>query len=136
MKTSVAGRLGVALESIFAPLGFDWKTNIALVGGFAAKEVVVSTLGTAYGLGEVNTEEASNLSDRLKQDSGWNPLTAFTLLVFVMLYAPCVTTLVVIRKETGTWRWPLFAMLYTTGLAYVVATLVNTLGHFLGWGMT
>ncbi|MBI4965369.1 MAG: ferrous iron transport protein B [Desulfomonile tiedjei] len=135
LKNSVAGRLGVALESIFAPLDFDWKTNIALVGGFAAKEVVVSTLGIAYGLGQVDTKEAGNLSDTLKQDSGWNPLKAFTLLVFVMLYAPCITTLVVIKKETGTWRWPLFAALYTTTLAYFVAMFVNSLGSFLGWGI-
>jgi ferrous iron transport protein B len=134
LKNSVAGRLGVALESVFEPLGFDWKTNIALVGGFAAKEVVVSTLGTAYGLGEVDTKEAGDLSDRLGQDPGWNPLKAFTLLIFVMLYAPCVTTLVVIKKETGSWRWPLFATLYTTTLAYFVALGVNSLGSFLGWG--
>jgi ferrous iron transport protein B len=136
LKYSIAGRLGVALESIFAPMEFDWKTNIALVGGFAAKEVIVSTLGMAYGLGEVNTKEAGNLSDSLREDSGWNPLKAFTLLMFVMLYAPCVTTLVVMRKETGTWRWPLFAMVYTTILAYFVALLVNSVGSFLGWGIT
>lgn len=136
LRNSVAGRLGIALESVFSPLGFDWKTNIALVGGFAAKEVVVSTLGTAYGLGEVNTKEAGNLSDILKQDSGWDPLKAFTLLVFVMLYAPCVTTLVVMKKETGSWKWPLFATVYTTSLAYVVAILVHSLGRFLGWGIS
>lgn len=136
LKGSVAGRLGVALESVFAPLGFDWKTNIALVGGFAAKEVVVSTLGIAYGIGEVNTKEAGNLSDMLSQDSGWNPLKAFTLLIFVMLYAPCVTTLVVMKKETGSWRWPLFATVYTTSLAYVVAMLIHSLGRFLGWGIS
>ena len=134
LTNSVAGRLGVALESVFAPLDFDWKTNIALIGGFAAKEVVVSTLGTAYGMGEVNTKEAESLSERLSQDSSWNPLKAFTLLIFVMLYAPCMTTLVVMRRETGTWRWPLFAMLYTTTLAYLVA-LVSSLGRFLGWGL-
>jgi ferrous iron transport protein B len=135
LTNSVAGRLGVALESVFAPLDFDWKTNIALIGGFAAKEVVVSTLGTAYGMGEVNTKEAESLSERLSQDSSWNPLKAFTLLIFVMLYAPCMTTLVVMRRETGTWRWPLFAMLYTTTLAYLVALTVSSLGRFLGWGL-
>jgi hypothetical protein len=136
LKNSVAGRLGSALEFVFAPLDFDWKTNIGLVGGFAAKEVVVSTLGTAYGLGEVNAKEAGNLSDRLKEDPLWNPLKAFTLLIFVMLYAPCATTLIVMKKETGTWKWPLFAMVYTTTLAYFVALLVNWLGRFLGWGLT
>jgi ferrous iron transport protein B len=135
LKNTIAGRLGVALESIFAPMEFDWKTNIALVGGWAAKEVIVSTLGTAYSLGEVNTKEASNLSEKLKEEPGWNPLKAFTLLIFVMLYAPCLTTVVVMKKETGAWRWPLFAMVYTTALAYLVALLVNSLGRFLGWGI-
>ncbi|MBI5248025.1 MAG: ferrous iron transport protein B [Desulfomonile tiedjei] len=136
LKNSVAGRIGVALESVFAPLGFDWKTNIALVGGFAAKEVVVSTLGIAYGLGEVDTQDAGSLSDRLRQDSEWSPLKAFTLLIFVMLYAPCVTTLVVMRKETGGWRWPLFATFYTTTLAFAVAMLVNYVGRLAGWGLS
>jgi ferrous iron transport protein B len=87
-------------------------------------------------LKKITVALAGNLSERLSQDSGWNPLKAFTLLVFVMLYAPCVTTLVVIKKETGTWRWPLFAMAYTTTLAYGVALLVNAIGRLLGWGMT
>jgi len=136
LKNTVAGRLGVALEPIFAPMEFDWKTNIALVGGWAAKEVIVSTLGTAYSLGEVNSKEATSLSDKLKEESGWNPLKAFTLLIFVMLYAPCLTTVVVMKKETGAWKWPLFAMAYTTILAYLIALLVNSLGRLLGWGIT
>jgi ferrous iron transport protein B len=86
-------------------------------------------------LGEVNTKEASNLSEKLKEEPDWNPLKAFTLLIFVMLYAPCLTTVVVMKKETGAWRWPLFAMVYTTALAYLVALLVNSLGRFLGWGI-
>ena len=136
LKNTVAGRLGVALESIFAPMEFDWKTNIALVGGWAAKEVIVSTLGTAYSLGEVSSEESGSLSDKLKGEPGWNPLKAFTLLLFVMLYAPCLTTIVVMKKETGSWKWPLFAMVYTTTLAYLVALLVNWLGRYLGWGLS
>lgn len=135
LKNSVAGRLGVALESIFAPMEFDWKTNIALVGGWAAKEVIVSTLGTAYSMGEVNTKEAGNLSEKLQTERGWNPLKAFTLLIFVMLYAPCLTTVVVMKRETGAWRWPVLAMVYTTTLAYVVALMINLLGRFLGWGI-
>lgn len=136
LKNSIAGRLGVALESVFAPMEFDWKTNIALVGGWAAKEVIVSTLGTAYSLGEVKPKESGGLSEKLREEPGWNPLKAFTLLIFVMLYAPCLTTVAVMKRETGAWKWPLFAMVYTTTLAYVVALLVNSLGRFLGWGIT
>jgi ferrous iron transport protein B len=117
-------------------MGFDWRTNVALVGGFAAKEVVVSTLGTAYSLGDVGPEQGKRLEDRLKTQPGWNPLKAFTLILFVMLYAPCFVTLVVIRRETGTWRWPLFATAYTTTLAYCVAFTVHTIGSLLGLGVS
>ncbi|MGC8658115.1 MAG: nucleoside recognition domain-containing protein, partial [Desulfomonilaceae bacterium] len=113
-----------------------WKTNVALLGGFAAKEVVVSTLGTAYSLGTVEREQYPSLSDQLKHEPGWNPLMAFTLIMFVMLYAPCIVTLVVIKRETGKWRWMLFAMVYTTTLAYVVALIVKTTGTLLGLGLT
>ncbi len=136
LRHTVGGRIGVALESLTRPLGFDWRTNVALVGGFAAKEVVVATLGTAYSLGEVNPEESGSLSEKLKKAPGWNPLTAFTLIMFVMLYNPCVTTLVVIKKESGKWRWTFFAMAYTTALAFVVAWLVHSIGSLLHLGLT
>ena len=101
LKNSVAGRLGVALTGITRYAGFDWRTNIALVGGFAAKEVVVSTLGTAYSLGEVDPEETGSLSDRLRTADGWGPLTAFSLIIFTNFYAPCFVTVVCIAKEAG-----------------------------------
>jgi len=136
LRHSIGGRVGIALETVTRPLNFDWRTNVALLGGFAAKEVVVATLGTAYSLGKVSAEETTGLSERLSQEPGWNKLTAFTLILFVMFYAPCFVTLVVMRKETGTWKWPLFATLYTTMLAYVVALVVHTVGSFLGLGVT
>jgi ferrous iron transport protein B len=136
LKRSLGGRMGVALEWVFSPIGFDWRTNIALIGGFAAKEVVVSTLGTAYSLGKVDPGESEGLSEQLQKEPGWNPLMAFTLIMFVMLYEPCLTTLVVIRRETGEWRWSLFAMAYTTILAYVVALVVHSVGSALGLGVS
>ena len=135
LKYTVAGRMGVALEYVFGPMNFDWKTCIALVGGFAAKEVVVSTLGTAYSLGDVDPEDSKPLSEKLRNEPGWNALTAFTLILFVMLYAPCFVTVVVIRRETGTWKWAVFAMVYTTVLAYVVALGVYAAGSILGLGV-
>ncbi|MCG8620054.1 MAG: ferrous iron transporter B, partial [Desulfobacterales bacterium] len=105
LKNSVAGRIGVALESISSLAGFDWRTNIALVGGFAAKEVVVSTLGTAYSLGEVDPEENTSLAERLQSAPGWGPLTAFSLMIFTIFYAPCFVTVVCIARETGSWKW-------------------------------
>ena len=135
LKNTIAGRIGVALEYVFSPMNFDWKTNIALVGGFAAKEVVVSTLGTAYSLGEVDPEESESLSQKLRKEPGWNALTAFSLILFVMLYAPCFVTVAVIRKETGGWKWALFAVAYTTVLAYIVALAAYTAGSMLGIGL-
>ncbi|MFH0825081.1 MAG: ferrous iron transport protein B [Pseudomonadota bacterium] len=132
---TVAGRVGGALEPVFAPLGFDNRTIIALVGGVAAKEVVVSTLGTAYSLGRVDTSDTEGLGERLAKEPGWNPLQAFTFIIFVMLYAPCFVTLVVIRRETGAWRWTIFAVCYTVALAYGSALVVRTVGTALGLGV-
>ncbi|MEW6616578.1 MAG: ferrous iron transport protein B [Thermodesulfobacteriota bacterium] len=132
---SVAGRIGKALEKITAPLGFDWRINIALMGGFAAKEVVVTSLGTVYSMGEVDPEASGVLSERIKREPNWNPLKAFTLMLFCMLYAPCFVTLAVIRKETESWKWTGFAMVYATVIAYVVSLVVYQAGRFLSIGM-
>jgi len=132
---SVAGRIGKALEKITVPIGFDWRTNIALVGGFAAKEVVVTSLGTVYSMGEVDPEASGVLSERIKREPNWNPLKAFTLMLFCMLYAPCFVTLAVIRKETESWKWTGFAMVYATAIAYVVSLVVYQTGRFLSIGV-
>ncbi len=128
LLNSFAGKLGSLLTPISELAGFDWKLNIALIGGFAAKEVVVGTLGTAYSLGVVDPDNSQTLADRLASDPGWSPLKAFALMLFVMLYAPCVATLAVIRKETNSWGWALFSTGYTTALAFVVAALVYRIG--------
>jgi ferrous iron transport protein B len=133
LRHSLAGRIGIGLEPITRPLGLNWQTNIALIGGFAAKEVIVSTLGTAYSLGGNDT--ASSLGDRLRRDRQWNPLVAFTLIVFIILYVPCFVTLLTIRHEAGT-RWALFAMGYTLATAYLAALVVYQVGRLLGWGLT
>ena len=132
LRHSIAGRIGLALESITRPLGFDWRTNIALTGGFAAKEVIVSTLGTAYSLSEVDDEES--LAEQLSSEPGWNPLTAFVLMLFVMMYTPCMVTVVTIGRETG-WRWALFSITYTTVSAYVVCVAAAAAGRALGLGV-
>jgi len=134
LRRSLGGRLGLLLEKITRPLGFDWRTNIALVGGFAAKEVVISTLGTAYSLSETEEEASKSLAEKLASQPGWNPLTAFTLILFVMVYSPCVATLVVIVREAG-WSWGLFAMLYTTVLAYLLTLATAQIGGVLGLGV-
>jgi Fe2+ transport system protein B len=120
LRRSYAGRLGVALERFTAPAGFDWRTNIALIGGIAAKEVVVSTLGTAYALGEVGEEDHS-LARRIATDSHWTMANAVALLLFTLLYSPCFVTLVMIKQESGAWRWLFFSLVFNLALAYGVA---------------
>ncbi len=132
---TVAGRIGKGLERVTAPLGFDWRTNIALVGGFAAKEVVVSTLGTVYSLGEFDPEASGVLSERLERQGDWSQLKAFSLMLFCMLYAPCFVTLAVIKNETKSWKWTGFAMAYTTVIAYVASLAVYQTGQLLGIGV-
>lgn len=133
LKNSIAGRIGSALEGITKYAGFDWRTNISLVGGFAAKEIVVSTLGTAYSLGEVDPEETSSLSERLKtaEGWGWGPLTAFSLIIFTIFYAPCFVTVVCIAKEAGSWKWAAFSVVFNTTLAFGLSVLFYQVGSII-----
>ncbi len=131
LKNSIAGRLGTAMETVTRFAGFDWRTNIALIGGFAAKEVVVSTLGTAYSLGEVDPEDTASLSERLKSSEGWGPLAAFSLILFTIFYAPCFVTVVCISKETGTWKWGAFSVVFNTVLALSVSIIFYQAGSML-----
>ncbi|MCW5206166.1 ferrous iron transport protein B [Desulfobulbus sp. F5] len=132
LQHSIAGRIGIALEPISQYAGFDWRTNIALTGGFAAKEVIVSTLGTAYSLGETDPEDAAPLKERLATDPRWNPSTALAFLVFVMFYAPCFVTAVAIAKESGSWKWAAFSIGFNTLLAYSLAVVIFQVGRLMG----
>jgi ferrous iron transport protein B len=131
LRVSAAGRLGTAMEFLSRPLGFDWRTNIALTGGFAAKEVVIATLGTAYSLGQGETRDDTSLAQKLAAEPGWNPLVAFTLMLFVMMYSPCSVTLVTIGREVG-WKWAVFSMVYSTSAAYIICLAVSLVGRSLG----
>ena len=132
LRYSIAGRIGGALEAVSKWAGFDWKTNIALLGGFAAKEVVVSTLGTAYSLGKVDPAEAGSLSKTLARDPAWSPLLAVGLIVFTMFYSPCFVSVICISKESGSWKWGVFAMVFNTVLAFVLAVLIFQIGSAFG----
>ncbi|MGD2125181.1 MAG: ferrous iron transport protein B [Desulfobacteraceae bacterium] len=134
LKGSIAGRIGQGLESMTRPVGFDYRINVALLGGFAAKEVIVSTLGTAYSLGELDPEQSEALSERLRKDPNWNPLLAFTLILFTMLYVPCFATVVSIKKESS-WKWAGFSIGFNLVVAYLVAALVYQIGSALGVGL-
>lgn len=130
---SVAGRLGKAVEPATRPMGFDWRTDIALLAGVAAKEAVVATMGTAYAMGEQDAEDPAPLAERLKGDEAWSKATALSLMLFVLLYSPCFVALVVIRQEAGSWGWVAFSILFNTGLAYAVATAAYQIGRVV-WG--
>ncbi len=130
---TAAGRIGKTIEPVMRPLGFNWKVSIALVAGFAAKEIVVSTLGTTYSLGEEDTASGA-LSAALRNDPELNPLVAYAMMAFVLLYVPCVATVAVTFRETGSWKWPVFMATYTTSVAWIVALIIYQGGSFLGLG--
>ncbi|MGD9732470.1 MAG: ferrous iron transport protein B [Desulfamplus sp.] len=131
LRYSIAGRIGTALESVTKFAGFDWRTNIALIGGFAAKEVVVSTLGTAYSLGELDPEESGALAEKLASSPAWNPLVAMSLIIFTIFYAPCFVAVVCITREAGSWKWGAFSMIFNTVLAFGLAVAVFQIGSLI-----
>ena len=130
LEQSYAGKIGKFIEPAIAPLGFDWKIGIALTSGFAAKEIVVSTLGTLYSLGEAD-EESKDLKTALKKDNSFSPLVAYVLMIFVLLYVPCLATIATIKKESGKWRWAGFMIFYTIAIAWIVSFIVYRIGLFL-----
>ena len=141
MEKSYAGKLGRAIAPVFKPLGFDdWKVSVGLVGGFIAKEIVVGTLGTLHSIGEAD-EESESLRQALQNETRpdgskmFTPLVAYALMVFVLLYIPCVATIAVIKRETNSWRWPIFAAFYTTLVAWLIAFIIYQGGRFLGLGI-
>ncbi|MEK6796862.1 MAG: ferrous iron transport protein B [Spirochaetota bacterium] len=131
VEASFAGRIGKFIEPAIHPLGFDWKTGIALITGFVAKETIVSTMGTIY---KVEGDETASLRKALAADKHFNPLIAFCLMIFVLIYVPCLTTLAVVKQELGSYKWVAFFIAYTTMLAWVVTFLIYAAGRFLGLG--
>ncbi|NMC30987.1 MAG: ferrous iron transport protein B [Veillonellaceae bacterium] len=127
---SYAGRFGKAIEPIIKPLGFDWKMGVGLVSAVAAKEVLVSTLATIYSVGDVE-EDSQPLQQTLAADPTFSPLVALSLMVFTLLYSPCLSVLAVIRRETNSWKWPAFSFVYSTVLAWVMAFVVYQGGLLL-----
>ncbi|MBX7105043.1 MAG: ferrous iron transport protein B [Gemmataceae bacterium] len=136
-RQSVLGRLGRAVEPVVAPLGWDWKIGMAAIASFPAREVVVGVLGQVYNLGK-NDDLAEPLGNALKSatwndEPGGTPVftaaTALSLMVFFALCCQCVSTLAVIRRETRSWRWPIFTFTYMTALAYVGALITYQVGR-------
>ncbi len=126
LEYSLAGRAGKVLEPLIRPLGFDWKIGIALVTGLAAKEVVVSTLGTIYSIGQSN-DTPVELKSILRHDPSFSRATALSLMVFVLLYIPCVAAIGVMKKEVGRWRPVLLYSAYSLSVAWVLSFVVYRL---------
>ena len=141
LENSYAGRMGKLIEPVISPLGFDWKTGVALVAGLGAKEIVVSTLGTLYSIEdeEALAEEAEpvvkSFAQRAREQSGYTPLVAYVLMLFTLIYVPCLAVIAVMKRETNGWKWPLFTMGYTMALAWVVCFVVYQGGMLLGIGV-
>ena len=142
LQNSFMGRAGQSWEPMLRPLGFDWKIGVALLSSFAAREVVVSALGTIYSVGDdTTTEDGSghSLIDRMRDDTYpdgkpvWTPLVAASLLVFFVLACQCMPTLAVVKRETNSWRWPLFMWTYMFALAWLASFAIYQGGTLLGW---
>ena len=138
LQNSYAGQLGHAIEPVIRPLGFDWKIGVALIASFAAREVLVSTLSIIYNVGSEETEESPTLISAIKNakdeqgNTVWTPLTALTLMVFFVLAMQCMSTLAIVRRETNSWKWPLFQFAYMTAIAYFAAFVTYQGGKLLG----
>ncbi|MBW2121740.1 MAG: ferrous iron transport protein B, partial [Deltaproteobacteria bacterium] len=131
-EKSFLGRLGKGIAPVLRPLGFDWKEGVALVTGFVAKEIVVSTFGVLYGIGEGRGEESEGLRKAIRKEM--TPLIGYGFMVFVLIYTPCLATVAAIRRETGSWRWTGFSVGYSLTLAWVLALTIYQVGSLLGLG--
>jgi len=128
LSYAVAGRLGHAMEPLLEPMGFDWRIGTALIGAFAAKEVFVAQMGIVYSLGEVD-EGSQSLRQTLSGQ--YTPLVAFCIMLFCLIGMPCMATVAVMRKESGSWKWPLLQFGGLTALAFVLTTLVYQIGSLI-----
>jgi ferrous iron transport protein B len=127
--------IGSFIEPAMRPLGFDWKMSVALLSGVAAKEVVVGTLGVLY---QADGKSSGSLINKLQEQTYpngsrqgkkvFNPLVAFSFMVFILIYFPCIGVVAAIRKESGHTKWAIFVVVYTTGLAYLASLIVFQVG--------
>ena len=132
LEQSYAAMFGKAINPVLKPLGFDWKIGVSLVAGLAAKEVVVSTLGTIYAVGG-DTDHPQALTDYLQNDPHFTPLIALTLMLFILTYPPCIAALAVIKRETGSWKWMLFMFCYENAFAWIACFIFYNIGLALGF---
>ncbi|HEX6239658.1 MAG TPA: ferrous iron transport protein B [Polyangiales bacterium] len=139
LSQSYGGQLGRAIEPALRPLGFDWKIGVGIIGAFAAREVFIATMGVVYNTGDEVDETSDSLRDKLRQEkkpdgsTAYTPLVGLSLLVFFAIACQCMSTLAVVKRETHSYRWPLFMFAYMTGLAWLLSLLVYQGGRLLGF---
>jgi ferrous iron transport protein B len=128
LEASFAGHIGKVIEPVIKPLGYDWKIGIALITSFAAREVFVGSMATIYSVGSEDDtvrirEQLAGVKDPLTGEPVFNRASAMSLILFFLLAMQCMSTLAVVRKETGTWKWPIIQFTFMSGLAYVVSLI-------------
>jgi len=139
LGNSFGGRFGHAIEPALRPIGFDWQIGVGIIGAFAAREVFISTLGVVFGIGEADEENKplrQALRDARHADGTpvMTPLSGISLMIFFLLACQCMSTLAVVRRESGSWKWPVFLFSYMTVLAYMASLAVYQGGQLLGFG--
>ncbi|HEX3559698.1 MAG TPA: ferrous iron transport protein B [Pyrinomonadaceae bacterium] len=140
LQQSYAGRLGHVIEPVIAPLGFDWKMGIGLIASFAARETIVSTLSIIYNVGKDADASSPSLIEAVRNarrpdgSPAWTPLVAVSMMVFFVLALQCMSTVAVVRRETNSWRWPLFMVAYMMVIAYAASFVTYQGGRLLGLG--
>ena len=133
LENSYAGIMGRSIEPVIRPLGYDWKIGIALITSFAAREVFVGTMATLYSVGDNADENSETLRDKMsaaKRADGspvYTTATGYSLLIFYLLAMQCMSTLAVVKRETGSWKWPIIQLVYMTGLAYLLSFIAYQL---------
>lgn len=139
-RQSIAGQIGHLMEPAIEPLGFDWRIGVGILAAFGAREAFVSTMGIVFGVGESDEESEplrATLRNAKKEDGTplLPPLAGVSLMVFFVLACQCMSTVAVVKRESGSWKWPLFLIAYMSVLAYIAALLVYQVGSWLGWGL-
>ncbi|MFL6208011.1 MAG: ferrous iron transport protein B [Pyrinomonadaceae bacterium] len=139
IRQSYAGRLGRLIEPTIRPLGFDWQMGIGLIASFAARETLVSTLSIVYNVGDANDAQSDSLIEAVRNarrpdgQPAWTPLVAVSMMVFFVLALQCMSTIAIVRRETNSWRWPLFMIAYMLALAWLASFITYQGGRLLGF---
>jgi ferrous iron transport protein B len=141
LSQTYIGKIGKAMEPIIKPLGFEWRMGIGILSGIAAKEITISTLAVLYQAGDTDEETDETLINKLRNEvytegnlkgqKVFTPLIALGFMIFILLYTPCIGVISTIRKESGSWKWAAFTVIYTTILAWLVSFGIYQVGSYL-----